>query len=177
MAIELKNLWQRHPGLTQPIGDGYFEAACVCYDRHHAPPQRGTIVASGETREETFSWVVSDDRTRRAWANDIDATEAGAYCVSLAVVEEERGLVAVHRMQTRTGADYFVIPKDAPIDSLEDGYRLEVSGVDAGGATELRQRLRAKLNQAAEGESAFPALAAVVGFKSLTVLLAELVQE
>ena len=84
------------------------------------------------------------------------------------------GLVAVHRAETLTGADYYIArPGDSPHD-LEDCQRLEVSGVDRGLQGAVEKRLRAKLDQAAAGRSNLPALAGVVGFRARLVLLADL---
>ena len=34
----LARLYERHPGLTQPLADSFAEAAYVCWARHHQPP-------------------------------------------------------------------------------------------------------------------------------------------
>ena len=73
-----------------------------------------------------------------------------------------------------TGADYYVAPRDKASDDLEDCLRLEVSGVDHGPDSTVRQRLRDKLTQVAGGNSNLPAIAGVVGFKIRLILLAEL---
>ena len=69
-----------------------------------------------------------DVRTLNAHANEIDATEAGAYGVSLAAVEAISGLVAVRRAETLTGADWYIAPQGTDADDLESCIRLEVSG-------------------------------------------------
>ena len=119
-------------------------------------------------------WQSPDARARGAWANETDATEAGAYACALAAVELTDGLVAVRRAETRTGADYYVAPHGASADDLEDCLRLEVSGVDRGPEHVVRQRLNAKLRQAAAGNSNLPALAGVVGFKARMIVVADL---
>lgn len=73
-----------------------------------------------------------------------------------------------------TGADYYVAPREKASDDLEDWLRLEVSGVDHGSEPTVRQRLKAKLTQAAAGKSNLPAMAGVVGFKIRLILLADL---
>jgi hypothetical protein len=92
----------------------------------------------------------------------------------LAAVELSNGLVAVRRAETETGADYYVAPKGRMQFDLEECWRLEVSGVDRGPEDTVRQRLRAKLAQAARGHSNLPALAGVVGFRARLILLAKL---
>lgn len=97
----------------------------------------------------------------------------GAYGVSLAVVEVEKGLVAIARAETLTGADYYVGPIEWNGGDLEDSFRLEVSGTDVGNFGTIAQRLRGKIDQAAKGHSDLPAIAAVVGFKELIVAIAD----
>lgn len=70
--------------------------------------------------------------------------------------------------------DYYVAQPGASVDDLEDCRRLEVSGVDRGPEPVVRQRLDAKLRQAAKGDSNLPALAAVVGFKARLIVMADL---
>jgi hypothetical protein len=119
-------------------------------------------------------FAVPDARVRNAHANEIDATETGAYGVSLAAVEEVAGLVAIGRAETLTGADWYVAPNGAEIEDLENCIRLEVSGISAGASADIKRRLREKIAQAARGESNLPAIAAVVGFRALEVAISPL---
>jgi hypothetical protein len=112
-----------------------------------------------------------DPRTLKSWNNDIDATESGAYGMALATVEAEEKLVAVSRAQTQTGADWYVAPKGKQLEDLEDCFRLEVSGVDAGTQSDIETRLRRKVEQTQRGKSNLPAIASVVGFKGRTILV------
>ena len=165
---------QRHRGLTKAIADSHSEAARVCLDRHHQSPADFELDRSGTRSGAMVEWRPTDARTRGAWANEIDATEAGASACALAAVELTDGLVAVRRAETRTGADYYVAPLGASADDLEDCLRLEVSGVDRGPEPVVRQRLNAKLRQAAAGDGNLPALAGVVGFKARLIAVADL---
>jgi len=164
--LPIDDLAVRHLGLTQAIGDTYTEAARVCLDRHHIPPVGFTIDDEGAGQDATADWDVTDERTRGAWANDDDATEAGAYAFALAAVQMVKGMVAVRRAETKTGADYYVSLPGQGEEDFEDCIRLEISGVDSGSIARVRQRLLAKLDQAASGASNLPAMAGVVGFKA-----------
>jgi hypothetical protein len=106
-----------------------------------------------------------------SWANDIDTTESGAYGVSLAAVEVEENLVAVRRAETLTGADWYVAPIGTEPGDLENCFRLEVSGVDAGGQSVVDARLRQKIEQTKRGASNLPAIASVVGFKERSIAI------
>lgn len=161
----------RHSGLTRPIADGYVEAARVCLDRHHTSPQKFAIRNEAGSLDALAEWEPAGSRIRAAWANEIDATEAGAYAFALAAVELAEGLYAVRRAETRTGADYYIAPSGKTIEDLEDCLRLEVSGTDAGNETVVEQRLKEKIQQAAKGESNLPAIAAVVGFQVSLIIL------
>lgn len=172
--IPLEQMEARHPGLTQAIAASNFEAARVCLDRHYASPVVFQADSSATTRELLAEWDRTDDRTRRAWANDIDTTEAGAYACTLAALEVCDDMVAMYRAETRTGADYYVAAAGSTPQDLEDCLRLEVSGVDRGDKNVVAERLKAKLDQAARGASDLPAMAGVVGFRAQTILFARL---
>ena len=173
-VLEIHNLSDRHEGLTESIAESYAEAARVCLDRHHESPTEFDIDSSGEKTEAVTEWAAPDERIRRAWANEIDTTELGAYACTLAAVELSKGLVAVRRAETKTGADYYVAPMGSSVDDLENCLRLEVSGIDHGSSSSVAQRLRIKLQQAASGESNLPAMAGVVGFRARVIMIAPL---
>ena len=116
-------------------------------------------------------WAQPDERIKRAWANEIDTTEAGAYACILAAVELANGLVAVHRAHTKTGADYYVTPSGSSLEDLENCIRLEISGLDKGNESSVARRLDEKKEQAAAGASNLPAMAGVVGFKARLIML------
>ena len=171
-SLDFHDLAARHFGVTPAIGDSYTEAARVCLDRHHASPVSFAIRDNDEASDAAAEWNAATRRTQVAWANEIDATEAGAYAMALATVELKRGLVAVSRAETKTGADYYVNIPGSPED-LEAAHRLEVSGSDGNQAI-LESRLKMKLAQTKAGTSNLPAIATVVGFKELRILSADL---
>ena len=172
-TLPIRDMERRHAGLTKAIADSYAEAAGVCLDRHHRSPAVFGLDARGERSSATVLWPASDERIRGAWANETDATEAGAYACVLAAVELAAGLVAVRRAETMTGADYYIACPGDAADDLEGCLRLEVSGVDRGPLRTVARRLTQKLEQLADGASNLPAMAGVVGFEARAILLAE----
>lgn len=168
---DLVELHTRHSGLTLAVCWSYAEAAHVCLSRHHRPSIKIVITAPRETRTFGLDWRPADEGALRAWANITDAIEAGAYAMAIAAVEAMYGWFALSRAETLTGADYYVGPAGA---DLETAYRLEVSGVDLGDETKLRTRLSRKLRQAREGRSSLPALACIVGFQIGSILVSDL---
>jgi hypothetical protein len=172
-SLGFSDLCKRHVGLSDAVSASYSEAACVCLDRHHAPPAQFQLLDNQNADIANAQWVGTDQRTRNAWANDDDATEAGAYGLALAAVELMRGLVAVRRAETRTGADYYLARPNETLEDLEASLRLEVSGTDKGTASVIQGRLRQKIEQAQKGKSNLPAIASVVGFAALQIVSAD----
>lgn len=171
--LQFETLADRHPGISGPVGASHAEAARVCLHHHaHVPPKPVAVVDDGEATVCVARWREADARARAAWANTIDATEAGAYALALAAVEARRGLAAVRRAHTKTGADYYL---GLPGDRSEDLdapilYRLEISGTDSGAARDITARLRQKRQQARDGESDLPAIVSVVAFAQLKIV-------
>jgi hypothetical protein len=167
-------LHERHIGVTEGVAKNYSEAARVCLDRHHSSPIEFALTDNKNQDHAQAAWISTDTRTKNAWANKDDATRDGAYGMCLAAVDLMRGLVAVRRAETRTGADYYLGAAGTPSDDLEATYRLEVSGMDEGNETAIFARLRQKLDQARKGASNLPAIASVVGFAALRIVNADL---
>jgi hypothetical protein len=175
LSLPIDNMSERHPGLSNGTALSYHEAARVCLDRHHRSPVSFSLETNDATTPALVNWDEPDQHCRAAHANEIDATEWGAYCCALATTELLRGLVAIYRAPTGTGADYYLNDAQRQHEDLEMAVRLEVSGTDQGTTPQIRARLLTKINQAREGASNLPALAAVVGFKSSRVALSDLI--
>jgi hypothetical protein len=169
--LNLDRLHERHPGLTVSLGGTFAEAASVCLNRHHNSPVEIELAYDAATKTCMAEFVPPTAVTLRAWGNHIDTTEFGAYGVCLAAVELEQGFVAVRRAETLTGADWYVGSPESSVDDLENCFRLEVSGVDAGNRSAVNERLRRKVEQTRRGASNLPAIAAVVGFKQLAIAI------
>ena len=174
--LPLHKMEERHLGLTQAIADCFYEAACVCLDRHHAPPQEFDLYGDSFKQKALVEWEPTDDRRKRAWANKDDATRDAAYAFALASTELCLGLCAVRRAETLTGADYYIGLRDQSRDDLENCFRLEVSGTDLS-IYEVNKRLRDKVKQASKGKSNLPAIAAVVGFRVKLIAMQKVYDE
>ena len=162
-----------HPGVSVALCEAYAEAADVALARHHSSPTTElTILCCGDRKLVSLQWRQPDAVALRAWNNRDDTTRDAAYIVSLAVIEfPARSSDASSCREHRTGADYYVGQPGSP--DIEEAYRVEISGIDAGNQTALRGRLREKLQQTARGASNLPAYASVVGFKAAVVLIDE----
>lgn len=169
--LNINSLHQRHTGLTPALSDAYYEAACVCLNRHHSSPVEIAILRNAGTTKRLADFEEPTANALNAWANTIDTTEAGAYCMSLAAVEIEEQLVAVKRAETLTGADWYVATIGQEPEDLETCLRLEVSGTDSGNRSVVRTRLIEKVQQTKKGASNLPAVASVVGFREKIIAI------
>ena len=161
----LEALDERHPGLTEGVALYLAEAAYVCLARYHQTPVEFSVERVPQTFKRTVDFLSPNERTQNAHANDTDATEAGAYGMSLAAVESVLGMVAVGRAETLTGADWYIAPTGEKVEDFENCTRLEVSGVGGGSSADVTHRLLTKIMQTRHGQSNLPAIAAVVGFR------------
>ena len=175
--INLQAMHERHRALTPSIAGAYKEAASVCLDRHHTSPIIIALSDNGFDSLTELSWTIPDARVLGAWANSTDATEFAAYGCVIAGVEQSRGLFAVRRAETGTGADYYVGPVGSGENDLEDCFRLEVSGVDAGDERKVTERLLQKIEQARRGDSCLPALAGVIGFAAKLLMVRDVTEK
>jgi hypothetical protein len=169
--LPLYDLSARHYGLIESIAGAYVDAARVCLDRHHESPAHIRIRTATAEQSAFVKWERADDRTRSSLNNEIDTTEAGAYACVIAAVELAEGLYAVRRAETGTGADYYVAPSGKGMEDLEDCWRLEVSGTDKGNNAAVERLLQRKVQQTRDGNSNLPALAGVIGFEVLRILI------
>jgi hypothetical protein len=175
--INIDAMHLRHRALTPPIAGAFCEAAAVCLSRHHASPAEIRLSDNGVESLGELVWSEPDSRVLDAWANKTDATEAGACCCVIAGVELLRGLFAVRRAETGTGADYYIGAKDSGREDLEDCLRLEVSGVSDGSEKDVSRRLLEKSQQARQGSSNLPALAGVVGFSAKLLMVEDVLED
>lgn len=168
--LRFLDLSTRHIGVSTAVGAAFAEAACVCLDRHHSSPVDFHLVDADKFNGlAQATWLTTDARAKSAWANNDDATRDGAYGIAIATIEVTRGLVAVGRAETRTGADYYLSFPGQPAEDFEKAFRLEVSGIDNCTQSLMETRLNQKVQQAVKGNSNLPAIAAVVGFSEVKV--------
>jgi hypothetical protein len=83
--LQFADLSKRHFGVSDGLSASYAQAARVCLDRHHAPPTEFQMRDNAAKGTAIAKWDKADQRLCYAWANNDDATEAGAYALALAV--------------------------------------------------------------------------------------------
>jgi hypothetical protein len=179
--IQLEELHIRHPGLSEAASVMYASAAAVMLDANHSSPCNCAVRSGGEQVAMGVAWRDPTAEDRRVMANHIDRTEAGAYSVALAAAGERLDYVTLGRMGHGLGADWYLIPAGATVADdphldfeRTDLVRFEVSGIESETDAEMKRRLAEKLDQLREPGMPGTAWAAVVGFHSPQVWLAEL---
>lgn len=55
--LPLNDMENRHFGLTPSIANNYYEAACVCLDRNHTPPQEFVLKGDNFEKKSLLEWV------------------------------------------------------------------------------------------------------------------------
>lgn len=174
--LDIQGLSERHKGVSRGIASAYSEAVSVCLHKHHSPPVHYDLRDNNDHYEAMVDWEVPSGELIGAWGNDIDVVEWAAYGLALAGIELTRGLVALGRAETKSGADYYLGLADDDVKDLETVKRLEVSGVGAGAEAAIQSRLKKKLLQAAQGASDVPAVASIVGFGTPLILSVDLAE-
>ena len=95
LSLPIDDMAERHPGLSAGTALSYHEAARVCLDRHHHSPLSFSLETPDATTSALVKWDKPDQQCLAAHANEIDATEWGAYCCALATTELLLELVAI----------------------------------------------------------------------------------
>jgi hypothetical protein len=175
--VNIDGMDTRHPALTPPIAGTYREAACVCLNRYHSSPSEIMLSDNGAQSLAELAWTEPDSRILGAWSNTTDATAFGAYSCVIAGIELLRGLFAVRRAETGTGADYYIGLNDSALDDLEGCMRLEVSGLGDGNEKDVNKRLLEKVAQVRRGNGNLPAVAGVIGFSARLLMVRDVLEE
>ena len=153
------------PGITREKGNDLAQAGAVCLQlqqHQHGVrfPVRGYV-----RKTYILDWPPATEQALRTWNDSDEATEDGAAGIAALLAIREIGYHVVLRSRKATGIDYWLGDKDisnvseaerattmALRDALRDTDlvvrgRMEVSGIRLGNDSQVRARVRGKLNQ------------------------------
>lgn len=135
------------PGVTAETGASLAQAAGVCLESQgHA--QGVNLRVRGDRRgNHELHWPLVTPQAQRSWANEDNATEDGAAGVAVLLAREEIGYVVVERANRGTGFDYWLGSQSEEVAPYE--AKMEVSGIRNGDETDIRRRVREKMEQIA----------------------------
>lgn len=159
-------------GLSPEVGGSLAQAGAVCMESQQHEPGVELAVTGSTAGRHRLRWEPPDERARRTWRNEIDATEDGAAGVALLLARRLLGYVTTSRSRHGTGFDYWLGP-DTDRNPIHDEVRLEVSGIRQGSAGDVNRRVREKISQMNRGGTTAPGYAIVVEFGHPTAKVAK----
>ncbi|MCX6006055.1 MAG: hypothetical protein NTZ34_02190 [Chloroflexi bacterium] len=144
------------------------QAAGVCLeDQGHA---NGVELEVDGAYTDLFAvyWPAIDDKIRRCWTDEQDATENGAYGVAFLLIVALTDYAIIERSYKGPGFDYWLGKLNNGADGLfQDRARLEVSGIRCGDMAAVGRRVSGKLIQVTPSDpSGLPAFIVVVEFSA-----------
>lgn len=162
MTIDLEELIAGMPGLSPRMGAAMAEAAGVCFDeRSHISPTN-VALQGDESGTAVVLWKHPDDQAKRTWSDEPYTTEQGAYALAIGIVQNSRGLVALERSRKFNGFDYWLGEDESTL--FLDKTRLEVSGIRNGTKSQLKARVRQKIDQIDTSKGSLKGIVVVVEF-------------
>lgn len=163
-TLTLPQLAQGMPGITPSFGNCLAEAASICLeDQKHSS---GVLLNVNGDFKQIFNiiWGITTEQIRRCWADLEVTTEHGAYGIAALLVVALTDMTIVERSRKGTGFDFWLGHKDMKEPLFQNKSRLEVSGIRNGDESEIKARLRQKINQTKRSDGVLPAYVVVVEF-------------
>lgn len=161
--LDLNELGNGLPAITPSFGKVLAEVAGVCLESQ-GHTQFTAIVVRGYIDDEfRLSWPQVTEQTRRTWNDPEEATEYGATAIAVLLSRRELGYLAIERSPKGTGIDYW-LGEESDALSFECKARLEISGIRVGSSTQVRARVRQKLQQTSPSDGPLPVFVVVVEF-------------
>lgn len=121
-----------HGGVTPKLGACLGEAAAICLEDQEHSSAVSFAVRGDDERHFSLEWEPVDEQARRSWADLAVATEQGACCLAILLVQELCNLIVLERSMKGTGFDYWLGPAGMDTPLFQEKVRLEVSGIRKG---------------------------------------------
>jgi hypothetical protein len=166
-CLDLTTLQSGLPAITPAYGSSLAEAAAVCLDdQGHSSGSILEVIGENNASYQ-LTWPVVTDQMLRCWNDREYATEQAAYAIAFLLIQETIGFTVVRRSRRGTGYDYLLGNALAPIQGdnyLANLARLEVSGIRSGTISQIKSRVKLKLEQVRPTDGSLPAYIVVVEF-------------
>ncbi len=169
MSIPKLNLYELKSQTYVPsprVSDCYAEAAAVCLENQSQ--EKGVeinVIGDVEATLE-LSWEEVSQQARDSWNDLQEATEYGATCIAILLVQTLTDMRVTRRSPKRTGFDYWLGDKNDDF-PFQDKARLEVSGILKGTTAQINQRVKEKIEQTKRSDVLdLPAYIVVVEFST-----------
>ena len=166
--ISLINLSQGMPGLSSVSGAYLAEASAVCFESQYHKNGVELQVNGSFTEKYDMFWPNATLQMFDSWNDDQVSTEFGAYGVAIPIVYDLTGLMVIKRSKKGTGFDYWLgngqNNSELP---FQNAARLEVSGIRSGNSSDIKARVKEKIEQTNPSDNlGLPAYVAVVEFSA-----------
>ena len=153
------------PYIPSFLGKMLARAAIVCLESQEHMSGVSLTVISDKDHVYSVSWFSITDDDRRFFNDAERATEYGAICIAALLATSETGYSVVESSRKGTGFDYWLGDKSE--ETMQRKARLEVSGIREGTMTQVRARVKGKIDQispSALTHPGMPGFAIVVEF-------------
>lgn len=154
------------PGLSSEMGAVLAQAGAICFeDQSHQQGVELQVNGALTGRYRAY-WESVTDQMVRTWKDEEYATEHAACGIALLLICDLTEYTIISRAQKGTGIDYWLGQDDGDEYSIfQKKARLEVSGIRNGDHSEIRSRIRSKLQQIRQSHrSGLPAYVVIVEF-------------
>ena len=150
----LSSAWKEH----------LLEACLVCLFRHNHFSNLGFKVKGDQEIDFTLVWNSNfTHEMDNSWKEQDDATERGAECLSILLVQELTKYTIIERSVKTTGFDYWLGESNGIL--FQKKARLEISGIFKGNESKVNQRVKIKLEQVKQSNNLnIPAFVSVIEF-------------
>lgn len=162
--IEIYSLKEMDSHLTRETCDFFSQAASVCLDyQNHSPGVRFKVDGDLSAEFQLF-WKPVTQQMKDSCYDLQYATEAGAYCLAILMIQKLTDYKVIRQSQKGTGFDFWLGAKEDDY-PFENKARLEISGILKGNQNLINQRVSQKTDQTKPSNGLkIPAYIAVVEF-------------
>ena len=144
--MSLEHMATTMPGLTPSLAGVFAQASAVCLEHNGHRPGVVLKVAGSHPTSFELSWPLTTPQINKSHNDLQEATERGATCIAIHLVNNLLGLSVLERSRKGTGFDYWLgQPNQNTL--FQNAKKLEVSGILRGDNGDIQQRLRLKQKQ------------------------------
>ena len=152
-------------GVTSHLGGCFIETCSVCLEDQGHKGSTTLHVDGCFNTQYTLRVPSVTDQMKRAWGDSEEATELGATGLAILVILDITNLCVVRRMYKGSGFDYWLGENSDEGYLLQNHTRLEVSGIRKGTRSQIKSRVKQKLDQVSPSDDwGYPAYIVVVEF-------------
>ncbi len=163
------------PMLTFEGGQHLAQACAVRLDEQRHPHGVSLLVEFHDKLISTYVFTIDEweeitPRHLSTWGDPEYTTEHAACGIACLLAMELTDYTVIYRSRKGPGFDYWLGSRDALEDPPFTKYdaRLEVSGIRQGKKSDIKQRVKGKLNQTKPSDGSTPAYIVVVEFGTPT---------